>query len=292
MSIKKIVVLINSMANSSRMNHEEIKKACEHINRFKPCELVYTKGIEDFLEKIGKISSGSGELLAVSGGDGTLNLALNKISHDAPISIIPTGTANVVAKELGIPFKLRDAFKLMLSGALQKMDLGLCNGKKFAFVAGIGFDAAVANSVSKRLKSCFGQFAYGIAAIKTFFNYKPTRLVVECDNGEKLEGEFAIFANMRRYGGELYFAPEARYNDGLINLVLLKKFTFNSLLKLIKFAYKKEICPENIAVRFCGRNFKVTSSEPVLYELDGEVMGLEKEFEIGVEPSALKVITI
>ncbi len=290
MNYSKIVILINKAAKSNQINDLEMKAACLHVNKFKPCELVYTEGIDDFINKAKAYSSEPDTLVAVAGGDGTLNLALNNISPNANIGLIPIGTANVVAKELGFPKRILDIFKLLLTGALQKIDLGVCCNKKFAFVAGIGFDAVVANSVSKLLKSYLGQAAYAIALFKTLLTYKPSELTIECDNGEIYKGHFAIFANMRRYGGELYFAPDARHDDGLLNLVLLDKFSFFSLLKLIKYAYGKGEFPKT-AIKASGKHFKVTASEPTFYELDGEVFGPEKDFEISVEPFAQGIIT-
>ncbi len=290
MNYERIVVLINSLANSSHLDKETLGKACEHICKFKPCKLIYTEGIEDFISKAKEYSSDSKTLIAVAGGDGTLNLALNGIKSGSSLGLIPIGTANVVAKELGFPKRLIDMFKLLLTGALQKIDLGICNGKKFAFVAGIGFDAVVANSVCKKLKSFLGQVAYAFAVIKTLLTYKAPKLTIEYDNGKTVEGEFAIFANMRRYGGELYFAPEARYDDGKLNLVLLKKFSFLSFVKLIKYAYGKSELSKNI-IKLVGSEFKVTASEPTLYELDGEVFGPETTFYINVEKLSQGIIT-
>ena len=290
MNYDKIIVLVNAAAKSSCIDNIELKMACEHVNKFKPCQLIYTEGIADFISKAKTFSSEPGTLVAAAGGDGTINLALNEIQEDANIGLIPIGTANVIAKELGFPKKIRDMFKLLLTGAVQKIDLGLCCGKKFAFAAGIGFDAVVANSVSHKLKTYLGQAAYAVALFKTIINYKPSELTIECEDGKVLKGEFAIFANMRRYGGELYFAPEARYDDGILNLVLLKKFSFLNLLKLIKYAYGKGEFPK-MAVKAEGKKFKVTALEPTYYELDGEVFGPEKTFDLEVKALAQGIIT-
>ncbi len=290
MNFDKIVILINTSAKSNHIDNIDLKIASEHVAKFKPCQLIYTTGIDDYISKLKTYSSEPNTLVAVAGGDGTLNIALNEINKDSNLGLVPIGTANVVAKELGFPKKILDIFKLLLTGALQKIDLGTCCGKRFAFAAGIGFDAVVANSVSKGLKSVLGQAAYAIALVKTLLNYKPSKLTIECDDGKILSGDFAIFANMRRYGGGISFAPEARYDDGIINLVLLKKFSFLSLLKLIKYAYGKGELPES-TIKYTGRKFKVTASEPTYYELDGEVFGPEKSFDIGVLPLEQGIIT-
>lgn len=291
MKAEKIYVLINQKARGTAKHKAAMESAAEHIRKFMPCELVYTESPEEFAKMAKELSADSKNLVAVSGGDGTINFALNEITPGAPLALIPTGTANVIARELGLPKKILDIFKLLLTGALQNIDIGLCCGKKFAFVAGIGFDAVVADSVSSKLKVFLGQAAYAVALFKVLLTYKPARLTIESDDGSKVEGDFAIFANMRRYGGEMYFAPEARYDDGLLNLVLLRDFSFLSLLKLIKYAYFGGRFPSEVATKVISKHFKVIASKPTMYELDGEVFGPEKEFEIGVEPSSQKVMT-
>jgi YegS/Rv2252/BmrU family lipid kinase len=290
MNYNKIVVLVNSAAKSKKLDKSALENACNHINKFKQCQIIYTENIDDFVNKTKQYSSEPNTLIAVAGGDGTINLALNKLENNSNLGIIPTGTANVIAKELGFPSRILDCLKLLLTGAVQNIDLGTCCNKKFAFVAGIGFDAVVASKVSKKLKSIFGQVAYGIETIRTALIHKPSKLTIECEDGQILTGYFAIFANMRRYGGELYFAPEASYNDGLLNLVLLKEFSFSNLFKLIKYAYGKGTIPEMV-IKKVGRHFKVIASEPTLYELDGEVFGPEKEFNINIEPLSQGIIT-
>ncbi len=290
MNFDKIIILVNASARSNHIDDIDLKNAAEHVARFKPCQLIYTEGLDDYIAKLKTFSSESNTLVAIAGGDGTLNIAVNEIKSGSELGLIPIGTANVVAKELGFPKKTLDIFKLLLTGASQKIDLGVCCEKKFVFAAGIGFDAVVAKSVSKSLKSVLGQAAYAIALVKTLLCYKASKLTIECDDGKILSGDFAIFANMRRYGGGLSFVPEARYDDGIINLILLKKFNFLSLLKLIKYAYGKGELPES-AIKYTGRKFRVTASEPTYYELDGEVFGPEKSFDIGILPMKQGIIT-
>ena len=81
MNYDKIIVLVNAAAKSSCIDNIELKMACEHVNKFKPCQLIYTEGIADFISKAKTFSSEPGTLVAAAGGDGTINLALNSIPN-------------------------------------------------------------------------------------------------------------------------------------------------------------------------------------------------------------------
>ncbi len=290
MKINKVIVLINSKANSSHLDKKVFDESRVHIEKFMPCEFVYTTSIEDYKEKLAKYSEDSGNLIVPAGGDGTINIALNNIARDAVVGLIPSGTANVIAKEFGLPVKLKDCFKLLLTGAVKDVDLGICNGQRFAFVCGIGFDAETAASVSHKLKSYLGQGAYVFSAIKTMLFYKPALLTITDDKGIVHKGYFAIFANMRRYGGGLSFAPEARYDDGILNLVLLKKYGFLPLLKLIKYAFGLGSFPEALAGKVNAKSFHVDASKPSYYELDGEVFGPADKFDMSVDAGGQRII--
>jgi len=180
----------------------------------------------------------------------------------------------------------------LLTGAAQKCDLGSCNGRKFIFVAGIGFDAVVAGAVSPTLKKLFGRYAYHIAGLQQFCFYRPPILKIRVDGGsEEFTGHFAIFANMRRYGGDLFFAPDARYDDGILNMVLVEDFSMRTMLQLLNFALRNGQKPQHGVRTLTGRKFHIRTSEPTPYQLDGEVFAAASEFTIGLAEHQARFIT-
>ncbi len=142
MTLKRIEIIANP--NSGTINIGKLEKACEHINRFLPSKIIFTKTFEHAIE-ISKAASLNSEVIPVlCGGDGTIFTYINNASLNKFFAIVPGGTANVIAKELGIPFNTLMACKTVLTAAVKDVDVGVCNNKKFLFAAGVGFDAEVA----------------------------------------------------------------------------------------------------------------------------------------------------
>lgn len=290
MTQKRIEIIANP--NSGTINIGKLKKACEHINRFVPSKIVFTKTFEHAIE-VSKDASLKPDVIPVlCGGDGTISTYINNASLDKFFGIVPGGTANVVAKELGIPFNTLMACKTILTAAVKDIDVGVCNKKKFLFVAGVGFDAEVAANVSKSIKAKIGQYAYHLSVLKTLFTYSPPKLEVFVDDNLKpYIGEYAIICNMRRYGGDLFFAPKARYDDGLLDVLLLKRFNVKSLIKLLKYAKGIGAFPSEYAYEFKCSRLKIFADSNVPFQLDGEVFEPQKKFEFGILPERAKIIT-
>ncbi len=149
------------------------------------------------------------DLLAVCGGDGTMNEIATAVPEPPfPVALLPAGTANVLARELGLPLNPVRALKIALKGNARSIDLGMLGPglrRRFLFVAGIGFDAYVVSQVRPALKSKLGIVAYAIAILECLQKYSfPS---------SRLEGHRTFMAtsclacNSKRYGGGLLFCP-------------------------------------------------------------------------------------
>lgn len=290
MNPEKITILAN--AASRTLNHKALESAVAIVSRQVACEVIFTTSMQHAQEISAQLSANPANLIAACGGDGTIHTLLNSCHPGSPMGVIPAGTANVIARELGIPLNMQDACKTLLTGALQNIDAGLCNDRKFLFVAGIGFDARVAASVSPLLKRLIGRYAYHIAGLKEFLGYIPPRLTVTTSaSSQTWQGKFAIIANMRRYGGDLFFAPEARHDDQILDMVLLKQFNITSLLKLLNFAKRNGPFPFDAAEIIRSRDFEIISDTPVPYQLDGEVFAATSTFHIAIDAVRARIIT-
>lgn len=289
MNPEKIYILANLKARGE--SRQELEAAAKMIGDKIPVEVILTTSPEDAKTQAEQLSQNPGNIVAACGGDGTINSVLQGISHQGTLGIIPSGTANVIARELGIPLNFRDAAKNLLTGALKKVDVGLCNGHRFLFVAGTGFDAQVAGNVSSKLKQFLGKFAYHIASFKELLTYKPSQLNISFNNGrDPVTGEFAIIANMRRYGGELFFAPQARYDDGMLDLILLKHFNPRTLLRLFNYARRVAPFPSEDAIQIQAESFTITSDADCPYQLDGEAFPGIKTFYFSVKKQKVSIL--
>ncbi|HAE38685.1 MAG TPA: hypothetical protein DCG57_08610 [Candidatus Riflebacteria bacterium] len=285
---EKIYILANAGART--LDFKALTAACERLARHTDIEIVKTATQEQAISETTRLSAIEGNLVAAAGGDGTINTLLNALAPNGLLGIIPAGTANVIGRELGVPLKISDAVKVLVTGAVQKVDTAICNGRKYLLVAGFGFDAEVAGSVGGWRKKILGRAAYHFAGLLRFITYRPPRLKVTCD-GKTYRGSYALIANMRRYGGELFFAPQARFDDGKLDLVILKRFSVCSLLRLLNFARGNSAFPADIAEMVQGRHFIVAADRPTPYQLDGEVFPAAVRFEISLAEQPTRLIT-
>lgn len=232
-------------------------------------------------------------LVIVAGGDGTVNEVVNGLERNATLGVLPFGTANVLARELGLPLKIEAACKRILAGAESRIDVGVATNhegieRRFTCMAGIGFDAHVVDEVGPRLKRHLKSLAFALAAFKVYLERDlPTLHVVH--NGTAYATQFAIVANGHYYGGDFRTAEAASLTTGKLEIVLVERM--GRLLRpdiLTSILAKKPLdrsMRSFTAEELCAKS----PSANVPVQLDGEIWsGLPMSFRI--EPAALKVL--
>src|ERR687894_1333026 len=159
-----------------------------------------------------ELAAAAGDRLVIAaGGDGTVNEVINGLSQGATLGVLPLGTANVLARELGLPLDAEGACERILRGERAKVDLGVATNRegverRFACMAGIGFDAHVVRAVTPRLKRYLRGLAFALTAFKVLFEREfPWIHVIHGDTTHVTR--FAIVANAHHYGGGLRGAP-------------------------------------------------------------------------------------
>jgi diacylglycerol kinase family enzyme len=248
------------------------------------------------------------DVVVAFGGDGTVNEIANGLAGtQTPLTVLPGGSNNVFAKMLGIPNDVVDATEHLLSLADRwephAVDLGLLNGRRFTFAAGIGLDASVVERVDRHphLKARFGAWYYTEAAIVTFLRkyvVNPPQLEIEID-GERVRGVSAFFQNGESY---TYFKSRpvnlvegARLDSGDLAGVMLTRarpydvptVTFRALSGAARIAKHR-----GIAAFASVRSATVRSVDgrPVPLQVDGDHMSDQTVAELAVEPGGLRVI--
>ena len=185
-------------------------------------EIRYSK-YEGHASQIAKdaVAEGFG-CVVVAGGDGSINEVARELAKtNVAIGIIPTGSGNGLAHYLNIPFKIKDCLKVIKNKKIKQADIIEVDDKYVVSIAGIGFDAVVAEKYSRDKGRGF--FTYAQSAITEFFKYKPERVKIIADNFEIDENIFfMIFANSNQFGYNLKIAPNADLFDGYIDVVILK----------------------------------------------------------------------
>ena len=227
LKVKAIEALIIGNPNSGSAGEEG------YLERF--AETLHAGGLEievlntERPDHATELAAMAGERLVIAaGGDGTVNEVVNGLSRGATLGILPLGTANVLARELGLPLKAEDACERILTGTPSRMDIGVATDeegteRRFACMAGIGFDANVIREVTPRFKRYLKSLAFPLVALKVYFRDRsgPTLHIVDGDT--TYVTQFAVVANGHYYGGEFEMAEDASLGSGKLEVVLIEK---------------------------------------------------------------------
>ncbi len=232
-------------------------------------------------------------LIIAAGGDGTVNEVVNGLSKDATLGILPLGTANVLARELGLPLKAEDACERLLSGTGSRMDIGVATDeegteRRFACMAGIGFDANVVREVTPRFKRYLRSLAFPLVALKVYFRGDLPKLHL-IDGDTTHMGQLAVVTNGHYYGGDFKVAEDASLTSGELEVVLIEKV--GRILRadiLARVLAKRPL--DRDAKSFPAQNIRAESSgRRVPVQIDGELWG-QLPMSFRIEPAAIRVI--
>jgi diacylglycerol kinase (ATP) len=232
-------------------------------------------------------------LVVAAGGDGTINEVINGLDERATLGILPLGTANVLARELGLPLDAERACKRILRGEKTKMDLGVATDesgveRRFACMAGIGFDAKVVRAVTPRMKRYLRGLAFPLTAFKVLFTEELCPVEVTHGNGTHV-ARFVIVANAHHYGGDYKVSGPDLLTSGELEAVLVGRASI--LLRPDIFGRIMARRPLDRSMEsFRAKELEARApGEDVPVQIDGEVWGrLPMSFR--VEPRALEVI--
>lgn len=223
------------------------------------------------------------EQIVAAGGDGTIHEVVNGIAGaDVALGLLPMGTMNVFANELGLPASdLGRCWEIIRAAHSRLIDLPMANGKHFVQLAGVGLDAQVVKETSLTLKRSFGPLSYLISAAQ-IASRRPPRLLIESEEARTEEGSFVLVGNGRLYGGPFPFFKHAVLDDGLLDVLVFKQIGYLDLLKCLQnVIFTSDITTREVEY-FQTRRLRVSSAEEVPVELDGELAdGCPVEFTAG-----------
>jgi diacylglycerol kinase (ATP) len=231
------------------------------------------------------------DLLVIWGGDGMVQRCADAlVGHRVPIAIIPAGTANLLARNLGIPIDLAGAVDVAAHGGSRTLDLGRLNGEHFAVMAGVGFDAEMIESADGRLKELLGRLAYvwtGAHQVTT----DPVRTRIKVDGELWFDGPATcvLAGNVPKVFGSIAVFDRAEPDDGRIEVgVTTARDPVEWARALGTIATGS---PDNspFVDTTSGRRIKVKLGVPVRYELDGGSRTKVNRLKIRVVPAAVTV---
>lgn len=212
--------------------------------------------------------------IVIGGGDGTLNGAAGAlVEAGLPVGVVPLGTANDLARTLGIPTDPAEACQVIAAGRIRRIDLGVVNGKHFFNAASIGLSVEVSRKLTRGAKGRWGWFAYLAAAAGVLRHARPFRAEIRGDGAvNQVRTVQVTIGNGRHYGGGLRVADDAAIDDGRLDLYTLEVDRWWQIVRLVPALRSGGLAGHAGARALKGTTFEVIPRHPRPVSADGEVV--------------------
>ncbi len=267
---------------SSGETLEAIVKAFSAFS-IKP-ELVWTQYAGHATELARQAAQDGYDVVVAAGGDGTINEVVNGLAmSDTALGIIPLGTANLLATELGIPANVRHACQVIARGEVRNIDTARVNDRHFTIMAGIGFDAHVVSQVDTKTKSRWGALAYPLVALRELVRYPFRRIRVRTSDGMDLQAFFVFVQNTKLYASGYTLSPKSCIDDGTMEVLLFPTRNIFSLILYLLSKNKSRHCIEMEGVK----SLEINSNHAI--QIDGDY-ACRGPATISIAPGALRVL--
>jgi YegS/Rv2252/BmrU family lipid kinase len=253
-----------------------------------PAELFLTEKRGDGRARV-RCLEPEADLVVSVGGDGTLREVFDGlVDPDVVVGAVPMGTANVLSLDLGLPRDVDGALEVMAGRKTVAIDLAQANGHVSFLVTGVGLDGMTVREVERRRDGPITKWSYPSAILRALREYEQPRLRVELE-GERVKGEYGLvlISNIVNYGGFLKLCPDRKLDDGRYEVFL---FEDAAPRHLIATAVRGALTGLAGHVRMeLAREARVTSDEPVPYQVDGDYRG-ETPLEFAVTDRQVRLL--
>lgn len=280
-------LIFNPKAKSQK-GERTLRFLMSHANRF----ALYATNNEDEARELAKRFASEGEPVVIAaGGDGTLNAVVKGLAGtETALGVIPAGTMNVFARELGIPFdNLPKSFDVIERGHVQEIDLFEANRAPFIQMAGVGFDAMVIEETTWESKKVLGPLAYLMAAVKVL-GEKPPNMEVICRDGRREECVAVLAGNGSLYGGQFKLFRAADNQDSKLDVLVFKEAGYKLVMDSLKGLALGGVDLAASTSYFQADEFVVRANREVPVEVDGELLGRYDEVKFAAGSRKLRVI--
>jgi YegS/Rv2252/BmrU family lipid kinase len=230
------------------------------------------------------------DILVAVGGDGTINeIASQLVNTNIALAIVPCGSGNGLARDLGISLHYKKAIKQINTLNIKQIDVGVCNQQYFFSLAGIGYDAKVAYDFNRGKKRKF--LGYLWAIVKDYFTSTNQHFEMEFEN-EKIGGKFffVTVANSSQWGYNVKVAPQAKLDDGILHIVLCKKPSFLSLIPFCVKILSGNATKSSFIDIKTSKSMSLSSHNEFFYHLDGDAKEVAGKVEVNILTKSLNII--
>jgi YegS/Rv2252/BmrU family lipid kinase len=232
------------------------------------------------------------DVVFVAGGDGTVMAAATTLAGSGvPLAILPTGTGNLLARNLDLPFTDEAAcLRIGLTGRTRAIDVGAVEDRKFVVMAGLGFDAAMMRDAPEGLKKTVGWPAYVVSATK-HLRGRGIRVALTLDDGEPLNRRVrtVVVGNVGRLQGNIPLLPDAVPDDGVLDVVVISIRNVVDWVRVGSRVMRRAHVPDRRMERFTAKHILIEASHTQPRQLDGDVIEDGRRLDIQVEAGALLV---
>jgi diacylglycerol kinase family enzyme len=246
---------------------------------------------DDTGERLARMAVESGvDLVISSGGDGTVTAcAAGVAGTDVPLGVLPAGTGNLLARNLGLPLDLDAALGVALNGTDRRVDVGIANDRPFLVMAGIGIDAAVLAGVSEALKQRAGWHAYALSALRHLWD-RLTRVELSADGAPPVRrlASGVVVGNVGTLQRNLRLLPDAVPDDGVLDVLILRAWGVGGWLGVVADVLLLRRKTLRLTRMTC-RDLIVETRRPRPWEVDGDVGGVGCQLRVSVHPGDLLV---
>ncbi|HYL10476.1 MAG TPA: diacylglycerol kinase family protein [Candidatus Acidoferrales bacterium] len=292
------IVLVNPLAGAGRAKSAVSRVAAYFKTQNFSADFVEPRGPGELEHTAREAIAHGGRLVVTLGGDGTFQCVANAaLGSDATLGLLPSGGGNDFAAALGIPGDPVAAAHALLHGTPRAVDVlraRTSDGRTRCYVGGggLGLDAETGRLASRRFRALPGAVRYVVSALWALASFEPLEVQADLDGGSQHVRSrvlFAAVANTPSYGAGVRIAPDARVDDGLLNLVLVGALSVPQVLDLIPRILRTGDLRRPEIRRFTARRVRLQAARPAVFHGDGEILG-DAPVEIEVLPAALRVL--
>ena len=232
------------------------------------------------------------DVVFVCGGDGTVMAAVTAMAGcDVPLAILPAGTGNLLARNLDLPINDEAAcLRIGIGDRTRNIDVAAIEDRKFAVMAGLGFDAAIMRDAPEGLKKAVGWPAYVVSAGK-HLRGRGIRVTITLDGGRPMHRRVrtVVVGNVGKLQGNIPLLPDAKPDDGILDVVVIATRNVLDWARVGGRVLRRADVPDRRMERFTGKHVLIEASHTQPRQLDGDVIEDGRTMDITVEPGALKV---
>ena len=293
---RRLAVVLNPIKVEDVGQFESVVTAMAHEAGWSTPTWHYTT-VEDPGAGMAEAAAVAGaDLVIVCGGDGTVREVCAELAGTGvPVGIIPAGTGNLLARNLGIPLYIRAAIDVALTGQDRAIDMVEVGGDgfddtHFMVMAGVGFDAAIMEGVNEDIKKRVGWLAYVLSALKSLM-FPAVRVEIVVDDGEpsRHRARTVVVGNVGFLQAGMPLLPDAAIDDGLLDVVILHPRNLLSWVPLAWRVLLKRPHTDELVNRMTGRHVVLRTTADTPRQLDGDSIGPGKELRMTCVPGRLLV---